>query len=32
MAYTGNQLAQIAGTLNQFGASECEFNINFYAT
>ena len=32
MSYTGNQLAQIAGTLNQFGASECEFNINFYAT
>jgi hypothetical protein len=32
MAYIGNQLAQIAGTLNQFGASECEFNINFYAT
>ena len=32
MAYIGNQLAQIAGTLNQFGASECEFNINFYAS
>lgn len=32
MAYIGNQLAQISGTLNQFGASECQFTTNFYAT
>ena len=32
MAYTGNQLAQLSSTLSQFGSSECQFNVNFYAT
>lgn len=31
MAYIGNQLAQIASTMAQFGSPECEFTENFYA-